>query len=88
MLRRSWEFHLHKFFIFALSGEDFTPCDSATGDILNYRRLSFFLIELLHLHPRFCLTFFGVRRGYAVGEATLFHLELKASAFVIAHQFT
>ena len=48
----------------------------------------FLSIELLHLLPRFCLTVFGVRRGYAVGEILLLNLELKATAFIIVHYFT
>ena len=48
---------------------------------------SFFSIELLHLRSRRCLTFLGVRRGYAVGKIPLLYFELKATAFVITHYF-
>ena len=48
---------------------------------------SFFSIELLHLLPCRCLTFFGVRRGYAIGKVPLLYFELKATAFVITHYF-
>ena len=41
----------------------------------------------MHLRSCRCLTFLGVRCGYAIGKIPLLYFELKATAFVITHYF-